>query len=156
MACSTTAPESRSTSPRSRASSAFSPAVALRRPGFDASNAAIAPSRATRFNVMIVERSTPASIAAWTVVIWPVSIRTHRSYFCSADKNRFLWRSVDDIRILLHEVPTPSQLLSERNADLAREGSGNPLVVAAAALRPSEVLRRLARPVAEILIHHVC
>ena len=51
------------------------------------SNAAIAPSRAVLRNVITVERSTPASAAA--VVNCPVSIRCHRSYFCSAVRNRF-------------------------------------------------------------------
>ena len=55
-----------------------------------------------------------------------MSIRTHRSYFCSADKNRFLRRSVTVIGILLHEVPTRSQLWSERTRILSREVSGNP------------------------------
>jgi hypothetical protein len=76
--------------------------------------------------VAIVVRSTPASAAACTVVSWPVNIRTHRSYFCSADKNRFARRPFNDIGILLHEVPTPSQLWSERTRTLSREVSGNP------------------------------
>jgi hypothetical protein len=69
---------------------ATSPASAFDRaglPGFDAANAAIAPSRATARNREITDRSTPASTAASAWEICPVSIRTHKSYFCSAVKN---------------------------------------------------------------------
>jgi hypothetical protein len=44
--------------------------------GRDACNAAMAPSRATFRNFMIVERSTPARVAAWLVVSSPVRIST--------------------------------------------------------------------------------
>ena len=80
-------------SARRRASSERSARSALGRPGRDACNAAIAPSFATLRSVMIVVRSTPASAAAATVVICPLSIRSHRSYFCSADKKRFARRA---------------------------------------------------------------
>lgn len=62
------------------------------RPGHDACNAAMAPSRATLRNVMIVERSTPAWAAASLGVSSPVRIFNQISYFCSADKNRFARR----------------------------------------------------------------
>ena len=93
MACSTIVAVSRSLSARRRASSDSSARSARGRPGRDAGNAAIAPSLATLRNVMIVVRSTPASAAAATVVSCPVSIRNHRSYFCSADKKRFARRA---------------------------------------------------------------
>lgn len=62
------------------------------RPGHDACNAAMAPSRATLRNVMIVERSTPAWAAASLGVSSPMRIFNQISYFCSADKNRFARR----------------------------------------------------------------
>ena len=47
----------------------------------------MAPSLATLRSVMIVDRSTPASAAASTEVISPVSSFSQISYFSSADKN---------------------------------------------------------------------
>ncbi|MEZ5298565.1 MAG: hypothetical protein R2697_20500, partial [Ilumatobacteraceae bacterium] len=51
-----------------------------------------------------------------------MSIRTHKSYFCSAVKNRFCLRGVvviDDG--LLRESQQPCQMRSETNQDLSRE-----------------------------------
>lgn len=79
-ACSITTMPNRSTSACSFAASDTS-ALLLRRPGFDAVNAAIAPSFAVLRKFEIVERSTPASAAACDGVICSVSIRTHKSYF---------------------------------------------------------------------------
>lgn len=123
MACSMITPPSRSTSAVSLATSLASAAVCLRRPGWEAVNAAIAPSLATRRNVAIVVRSTPASAAASLWEIWPVSVRTHRSYFCSGDKNRF-GRLVEVILILLKEDQRPCQMRSENPRILSREVSG--------------------------------
>src|SRR5690606_5355514 len=62
------------------------------------------------------------SAAASATEICPVSIRTHKSYFCSAVKNRFGLRAVvviDDG--LLRKGQQPCQMRSERNRDLSRE-----------------------------------
>jgi hypothetical protein len=81
-------------------------------PGRDACKAAIAPSRATWRSRAITVRSTPASAAAWAWVTWPVSIRTHKSYFCSAVRNRFGF--LIDTGLVLHgEGQQPSQMRSE-------------------------------------------
>jgi hypothetical protein len=83
MACSTIVACSRAFSACSRATSEASRA-SRGRPGRDACNAAMAPSRATLRNIMIVERSTPAWAAASRDVSSPVRIFNQLSYFCSA------------------------------------------------------------------------
>jgi hypothetical protein len=73
--------------------------------------------------VAIVVRSTPASAAASVWETWPQSMRTHRSYFCSGDKNRF-GRLVEVMLVLLKEGQRPCQMRSERTRILSREVSG--------------------------------
>ena len=63
------------------------------RPGRDAPNAAIAPSRATARKREMTDRSTQASAAACAWVTSPASILTHKSYFCSALSSLFGLRS---------------------------------------------------------------
>src|SRR5215207_3069466 len=120
MACSTIVSCSRVISPVSLTISVCSARLCLGRPGRDACSAATAPSRAVLRNVMIVERSTPASAAAATVVICPVSIRCHRSYFCSAVRNRFARRGLDTAGGPSYRTRTASQLWSESKRTLSR------------------------------------
>src|SRR5580658_8180059 len=122
-----TTPPSRSTSARSLPSSDASCGDDLARPG-RAVNAAIAPSRAILRRCAMVVRSTPASAAASVWLIWPVSIRTHKSYFCSADKNRFALRVEIIALVLLGEGQQPCQMRSETSRILSREVSGNTVV----------------------------
>ena len=93
MACSTIVDASRALSAPNLASSLSSARSTRARPRREACNAGIAPSLATLRKVMIVVGSTPASAAAATVVICPVNIRNHKSYFCSADNKRFARRA---------------------------------------------------------------
>src|SRR3954447_19729781 len=120
MACSTIVACNRVTSAVSLAISVASALDCFGRPGRDACNAAMAPSRAVLRNVMIVERSIPASAAAATVVICPVSIRCHRSYFCSAVRNRFGRRGPDMADSPSYRTRTASQLWSESKRTLSR------------------------------------
>ena len=112
IACSTITDDNRMTSARSWASSVRSARFCFGLPGRDDCSAAIAPSRAALRNVMIVERSTPASAAASTVVSWPVSIRCHKSYFCSAVRNRFARRGSGMVNGPSYRTWPPSQLWS--------------------------------------------
>ena len=90
-----------------RAVSACSARSVLRCPG-RVDNAATAASRATLRTVMIVDRSTPDSAATCVVVIWPVNIRNHKSYFCSPDNIFFVLRGVMDMKLdLLFESKKP-------------------------------------------------
>jgi hypothetical protein len=46
-------------------------------------------------------------------VTCPVSIRTHKSYFCSAVRNRFGFLNDDTVLVLHGEDQQPSQMRSE-------------------------------------------
>jgi hypothetical protein len=116
----TTAPR-RSTSAWSLATSDASWADTLACPGRDACNAAIAPSLAIWRSRAMTVRSTPASAAACAWVTCPVSIRTHKSYFCSAVRNRFGLLVTDTVVVLHGEGQQTSQMWSEDPRILSRE-----------------------------------
>jgi hypothetical protein len=82
-----------------RATSAFAASNSTSRavfptPGFDADNADMAPSLATWRSFITVDRSTPATSAAWLIVVSPRTSWRKISYFTDG-ANNFFARRVD-------------------------------------------------------------
>ncbi len=118
---------SREISERASTSSVCSTRETVGLPGFEACNAAIAPSLATVRIRVITVRSTPSSVAAAPWVICPVKTRTNTSYFCSTVKNRFVLRGVAIGVSPFLQGQQPCHMMLERTRILSREVRGIPL-----------------------------